>query len=294
MLNFYTTSATGGLELKQLDCFENVKRRIDQTDIKTVLFPNEINEWLNFTEEIKDKKLLRICSLPLCDEDLTVLYSLYFRLKWLDVLRVCTPLKGITILEVGSGSSTNIPNAMTVNDPTSTYITANMNKKLTEDLRRNTSSLPITINIIEDDANNIKNYCDTDTLDAIVFEHSVNDILQAILCEKNGIDTSNSDWFDILPEMIKMIGIEYVNRSLEQTVKDSFLSLIDNCLSVLKPNGYLIMSHYMFQYDLDLGYNVELWENMLLVVRPWLKELTIGKEVFLDGFDPQWWLFYQK
>lgn len=280
--------------MKQLDCFENVKRRIEQTDIKTVLFPTEINEWLNFTEEIKDRKLQRICSLPLCDEDFTVLYSLYFRLKWLDVLKTCTPLKGTTILEVGSGSSANIPNAMTVNDPTSTYITANMNKKLTEGLKRNTSSLPITINIIEDDANNIRNYFDTNTLDAIVFEHSVNDILQAILCEKNGIDTTNSDWFDILPEMIKMIGIEYVNQSLEQKVKDSFLSLIDNCLSVLKSNGYLVMSHYMFQYDLDLGYNDELWENMLLVVRPWLKELTIGKEVFFDGFDSQWWLFYQK
>jgi predicted SAM-dependent methyltransferase len=200
----------------------------------------------------------------------------------------------MTVLEVGSGASTNIPCAMTVNDHTSKYITANMNKKLTQGLRNNTSNLPVKIKIIEDNADNIKNYLNADSVDAIVFEHSVNDVLQAILCENKGIDTTNNDWFEILPEMIKMISEDYVNRTLEHKTKTAFLSLINNCLSVLKPSGYLAMSHYMFQYDLDLGYNAELWENILPVIRPWLKELPIGKEVFVDEFDPQWWLFYQK
>ena len=280
--------------MKHLDCFENVKKRIEQADLEAVLFPNELNRWLKHTEEARNKKLQRICSVPLCDEDFSVGYSLYFRLKWLDVFKACTPQKGITILEVGSGSSTMIPEAMTINDANARYITANMNKKLTEGLRQNTAALPITIDIIEDDANNIKNHLAVNTVDAIVFEHSVNDILQAILCENNGIDTTNSDWFDILPEMIKMIGAEYVNQSLEQKVKSTFLSLINNCLAVLKPGGYLVMSHYMFQYDLDLGYHAELWQDMLPLVRPWLRELSVGKEVTFDGFDPQWWLFYQK
>jgi hypothetical protein len=43
-----------------------------------------------------------------------------------------------------------------------------------------------------------------------------------------------------------------------------------------------------------LGYNPELWENMLPVIRPWFAELSGGREVFFNGFDPQWWLFYQK
>ena len=54
------------------------------------------------------------------------------------------------------------------------------------------------------------------------------------------------------------------------------------------------MSHYMFQYDLDLGYNPILWENILNVVRPWLTELTQTEEVMMSGFDPQWWVFLRK
>jgi len=50
----------------------------------------------------------------------------------------------------------------------------------------------------------------------------------------------------------------------------------------------------MFQYDLDLGYNLELWQDILPVIRPWLKELPIGSEVNIDTFDTQWWLFLKK
>lgn len=280
--------------MKQLDNFENIKKRIKLTNLNSILFPYELNEWFELTKEMRDKKLQRICSLPLCDEDFTVVYILYFRLKWLDVLKACTPNKGVTVLEVGSGSSTNIPNTMTVYDVNSKYITANMNKKLTEQLKINISKLPIKFHIIEDDADNIKNHLDLNSVDMVVFEHSVNDVLQAILCEQNGIDTTNNDWFKILPKMIELINKEYVEQALEDKLKHSFLSLVNNCLSVLKPNGCIVMSHYMFQYDLNLGYNSELWQNMLPVIRPWFNELSNGKEVFIDGFDPQWWLFYQK
>jgi hypothetical protein len=280
--------------MKHLDNFENVKKHIKHTDLSTVLFSYELNEWLNLTDEAKDQKIKRICSLPLCDEDFSVAYTLYFRLKWLSALSACVHKENPTVLEIGSGSSVNIPNALTVLDKASMYVTANMNKKLTEGLRRNTASLPIEINVIEDDAINIKNHLEDNSVDAIVFEHSVNDILQAILCENKGIDTINNDWFDILPEMIKIINTEYINQTLERKVKSIFLSLINNCLSVLKPDGFIIMSHYMFQYDLDLGYNPELHENILPVIRPWLKELSAGNEIVMDTFDPQWWLFYKK
>jgi len=280
--------------MKHLDVFETVQKRIEQTELKAVLLANELSEWNNMTDEAKTRRIRRLCTLPLCDEDFTVVYSLYFRLKWLDAFKGRIPQDGSVVLEVGSGSSVNIPNALSIFDPSSTYITANMNKKLTEGLRQNTASLPIAIDIIEDDANHILNHLAADSVDIIVFEHSVNDILQAILCESRGIDTTHSDWFEILPEMIQIIGAEYVGQTLEQSAKRAFLSLLENCLSVLKPNGYLVMSHYMFQYDLDLGYNPELWQNILPVIRPWLKELTVGEEVFADTFDPQWWLFYQK
>jgi SAM-dependent methyltransferase len=283
-----------GERMKKLDDFDSVKRRIDQTDLSTLLFPHELNEWVNTEEREKNLRLQRICDSPLCDEDFTVVYSLYMRMKWVDALKNCISKKRAVILEVGSGSSANIPNAVSVYDSTSKYITVNMNKRLTEGLKRNTAALPIAIEVIEDDANNIQNHLPINSIDTIVFEHSVNDILQAILCERNGIDTVHNDWFSILPHMTKIISEEYVNQTLEQSVKPAFLSMLENCLAVLKPGGHLIMSHYMFQYDLDLGYNPELWENMLPIIRPWLKLLSIGNEVFIDTFNKQWWLFYQK
>jgi len=280
--------------MKNLDDFEKVINRIEQTDLQSVLFPHEWDEWSGFSDETKKQRLKRICTVPLCNEDFTAAYSLYFRLKWLDVFRECIPQTNATVLEVGSGSSANIPNALTIFDTSSTYITANMNKKLTAGLRQNTAFLPIKIKIIEDDANNIKDYLEPNSVDAVVFEHSVNDVIQAILCESKGIDTTNSDWFEILPEMINIINSEYAEKMLERSVKNAFLSLLEDCLSVLKPGGYMIMSHYMFQYDLDLGYNPELWQYILPVVRPWLSSLSCGKEVAINPFDPQWWLFYQK
>ncbi|MDR2569155.1 MAG: hypothetical protein LBD23_02505 [Oscillospiraceae bacterium] len=284
--------------MRYLDTYDNVSGMFEQADIDKVLFPYELKEWTALSNKIKTQKIRRLCSVPLCNEDFTVVYSLYMRLKWIAAFKACINTdaagRGAVVLEVGSGSSVNIPNALTVFDSSYKYITANMNKKLTEGLRKNTASLPIKIEIIEDDANNIKKYLSPGSVDAIVFEHSVNDILQAILCERNGIDTTNSDWFEILPEMIKLISDKYVEQKLEMYVKNIFLSLLKNCISVLKPGGHLIMSHYMYQYDLDLGYNQELWENIIPLVRPWLNELQSGCEVFIDSFDPQWWSFYQK
>ena len=290
----YSFLIEGGKFVKCLDNFEQIKNRMNQKNICSALLPYEQDAWAAMTEEIRDGRLRRICSVPFSDEDFTVMYSAYFRLKWLDALEKCVERNGPTILEVGSGSSVNIPNALTIFDPNAKYITANMNKILTEGLRLNTASLPISIRVIEDDANNIKNYLPPDSVDAIVFEHSVNDVLQAIICEQNGMDTTNSDWFEIISEMIQLICAEYENNNLEKVVKAPFLSLISNCMSVLKPGGFIIMQHYMFQYDLDLGYNPELWENMLPTVRPWLNDILTGKEVEMSTFDPQWWIFFQK
>jgi len=50
----------------------------------------------------------------------------------------------------------------------------------------------------------------------------------------------------------------------------------------------------MYQYDLDRGINRDFWENLLLIVRKWINGAGIGKEVFIDGFEPQWWMFIKK
>jgi hypothetical protein len=50
----------------------------------------------------------------------------------------------------------------------------------------------------------------------------------------------------------------------------------------------------MYQTDLDLNYDVDLYENMINIVRKWINDAGIGIEVFFEDFEPQWWLFVQK
>ena len=50
------------------------------------------------------------------------------------------------------------------------YVTANVDKKLTAALRRKTTGLPIKINIIEDAAQNVKQYIGNELFDIIAVQ----------------------------------------------------------------------------------------------------------------------------
>jgi len=279
--------------MKPRDTFTNAKQLVNQSTAEASLFPQELADWETMMADERDEKLRLYCEKPLRFEEYTVVYTLYHRMQWLNAFAACGLPKDAIVLEVGSGSTPSIPKALTFYDKTAEYITANMNKELTQGLRRNTANLPVSIQVIEDDANNILQHLTPNSVDAVVFEHSVNDVLQAMLGEQMGLDTTNGDWFELLPQMIAFIKDAYRDGTLEAKLKAPFLSLLQNCLSVLKPGGCFLMSHYMFQYDLDLGYDPDLWQDIIPVIRPWLAKLP-GAEFTVDGFDPQWWLFYRK
>ena len=291
--------------MKRLDDFVKVRARIAQADLRTVLFPDELRMWRETPEETRDRQLASVCTVPM-PFDLGIAPLLYSRMKWLGVFRAFGAGADLSLLEVGAGETTTLPEAMALyagqlsqgmspSPPSSKYVTLNMNENLTRAFRDKTSNLPVAAEVIEDDAINVKTRVQPGSVDIVAFEHSVNDVLQAILAEANGFDTTRGDWWEILPEMIGLISRAYEEKTLADKVRAPFLRLVQNCADVLRPGGILAMSHYMFQYDLDLGYNPELWENMIPVARPWLRDgITGGKEIFYDGFDPQWWFFWEK
>jgi len=131
-------------------------------------------------------------------------------------------------------------------------------------------------------------------VDVIAFQHGVNDVLQAILCDRDGVDTIQTDWMETLPAMIAILQRETRQGTLEQSVRPGFLSLLETLLAVLKPGGVIAMNHYMFQLDLDWGYPPDVWENLIPMVRGWVKDLPGTREIALEGFDRQWWLFLRK
>ncbi|MNW58200.1 hypothetical protein D3C74_360470 [compost metagenome] len=198
------------------------------------------------------------------------------------------------LLEIATGDADIIPQVMARTHPNSHYITANMNKILNESLLNKTKSLPLQMEIIEDDAAYIENHLGQETVDIVAFQHGVNDVVQAILCDREGIDTIYSDWMETLPKMIEILQKETAQNTLEQHAKMPFLGLIETLLKVLRKNGVVAINHYMFQLDLDWGYPPELFEKMIPVTREWLKELNECKEVFFDGFDSNWWIFLRK
>ena len=216
--------------------------------------------------------------------------------KWADAFRNIKADAPIEVLELASGESTHIPKVMAkhYSDSQTKYITFNLNKKLTANFKTATKDLPITIEVVEDPAQTIDSRIGENKIDVVVFEHAINDILQGMFAERNGIDTIDTDWYDVLPKMVEIISSEYRGGTFEASVRNEFLALLDSCLNVLKPNGYIVFFHHMYKMDLDFGYDAELYENMVNIVRKWVQEAGIGQEVFFDGFEPHWWMFIKK
>jgi hypothetical protein len=224
----------------------------------------------------------------------TPVNEVFFRARWAEVLSAAHLGEDVTLLEIASGDADMIPQMMARLYPHSRYITANMNQILNERLRAKTRELPVQVVVIEEDAAAIDRHLPAESVDIVAFQHAVNDVLQAILSEQEGVDTIYTDWMEMLPKMIQILQRETSQNTLEQHVRPAFLSLLEKLLLVLKKDGLMVMNHYMFQLDLDWGYPPVLWEDWIPITRQWIKGLPGCKEVFFEGFDPHWWLFYQK
>jgi hypothetical protein len=225
----------------------------------------------------------------------TPVNEVFFRGRWAEVLALLQPGNGaLALLEIASGDADMIPQVLARVCPGSRYVTANMNRMLTESLIEKTKDLPIEVSVFERDAAEIERFIPAESVDIIAFQHAVNDVLQAILCDQAGVDTVYADWMETLPEMIRIMQREAAQNTLEQHTGPAFRSLLEKLLRVLKRDGLMVMNHYMFQLDLDWGYPAEIWENLIPIVRTWIKDLPGCEELFFDGFDPHWWLFLKK
>jgi len=218
----------------------------------------------------------------------------YFRARWGEALSRLHPEGTMALLEVASGDADMIPQCLARLRPGSRYIAANMNERLNESLLKKTRGLPLDFLLIPDDAANLRAHLGDGQVDVIAFQHAVNDVLQAILCAREGVDTVRSDWMEALPSMIRMLRRETQAGTLERSVRGPFMDLMRSLWLLLRPGGTVAINHYMFRLDLDWGYPPKLFEDMLDMVRPWLGDLPGGSEIALEGFDPKWWIFLRK
>ncbi len=270
---------------------------------ESILLPNNAKDLLNDMEfgeyerlSPEERRTLLSNSLtePINFDHYSVINELYCRSKWAGLFNIYYDNRPFTMLEVASGDTDMIPQAMSRSNLGSTYIAANMNQQLNESLLRKTEGLSLSLRLVDDDAANITKYIDPATVDMIAFQHGVNDVLQAILCAQRNVDTVYSDWMSVLPEMIRILQEEIANNTFEANTKPAFLSLIKQLLPTLKQGGVIAIHHYMFQLDLDWGYPPKLYEDLILIVRQWFKEIDILKEISVEGFEPHWWIILKK
>ena len=73
-------------------------------------------------------------------------------------------------------------------------MTANLNKELTQNFQEKTNEMDINIQVVEDDAANIGLYYPESSFDIVAFHYAINDIIQTITADRDGIDTVNNDW----------------------------------------------------------------------------------------------------
>lgn len=274
-----------------LDQFEKWLPRMEEC-ARFYLNEMEYKEFSSIPDNEIENQLKAILEKPI--NSFTYVNEVYFRARWAEVLKVLNLKENIKLLEIASGDAEMIPKVMAYTHPNSNYITANMNKILNRSLVDKTQELNLKIDIIEDDAMYIESHIGKEVVDIIAFQHSINDVIQAILCDKEGVDTIYSDWMETLPKMIEILQKEISQNTLEKHAKVPFLELMKELMKVLKTGGIVAMNHYMFQLDLDWGYPQDLFENMIPMIRDWLQELTGCKEIYFDEFDPNWWIFLQK
>lgn len=261
-----------------------------------LLRPDEKSQLERMNTEERFQHLRDLLEKPI--HSFTMMNELYFRYKWESAFSLCsksakdayTPL----VLEVASGDADMIPQMMARVYPGSRYVTANMNKELTKSLMSRTAGLPLDIRVFEGDAADLIGFIEEGTVDIIAFQHAVNDVLQAILCDREGIDTTHTDWMKILPDMIRLLRMEMAMGTFEQSVRAAFTNLLTMLVRLLRPGGRILMSHYQFQLDLDWGYPPDLFLNMIPMIRDWVRDIPGMHEVRHPDFCPQWWLMLER
>ena len=275
-----------------LDNLERIIAKMREKNATDVLNGHEKEVFMQISDDEKIKTLKNLITAPV---DFTVwpMYDWFFRTRWLEAIQAVNLTAPASMLELASGSTDMLPKILAkfYYHQKTRYTTANLNKQLTAEFREKTKDLPIKVDVLEDAAQKIARYFGDSKVDVIVFEHSFNDIVETMIAEKHEIDTINSNWWNILPQIVKLTNEAYINGTYEVIIKDEFMQMLKSLLNILKPGSYIISHQFQYQGDLDLGIMPEIWTELISTVRKWINEENIGTEVFFDEFEPKYWLF---
>ncbi len=225
------------------------------------------------------------------------LYRVYYIIAWYNMFKTLGTPSDMNVYEIAAGDSIYVPQALEAYSAgQGKYVTFNLNKELTQNFIAKTNKMDIEIRVIEDNGINALNYFDCGSFDVIAFQHAVNDIIQTIVADIDGIDTLHNNWWEIEPQMLKAVYTRYKAGTLKETVFEKFIDIIRVCRDSLKKGGYMVFDNCTFNavYDENV-YSMEFHSLYIDIVREWIAEAELGlEEVKVDGYKSKWWMVLKK
>lgn len=278
---------------------QKMARKIKKGETDRLFSIDEVREKIaEFSTEEIESRLEGFTRAPTIHKDSfdVQLSGVYHILSWEKAFRDLGVRKDSTLIEIAPGAGTHIVTAFDlISGGKGKYLAFNLNKKLTSHFKSQTENSNLDIRIIEDDAKNALVYIPKETIDIVAGNHAINDILETIIANKEGLDTVGQDWFEIAPRLMREYEKAYLNGTLRNLVFDDFIDIMRAIYFTLKPGGYLVLNYYVYPVEIDWGGSVAVRSAFVNLARQWIGEADIGFETLsLNGFDPKWWGFFRK
>lgn len=223
--------------------------------------------------------------------------ELYYTASWYNLFEQLNMPPDASIFEIGSGDTAYIPKAMNAysSGRGGKYVTANLNNELSRGFREKTKDMELTVEIIQDHGASLSKYYSEESFAVAAFHHALNDIIQTIIADLEGIDTIHNNWWEIEPQLLQAVMKYHHAGKLKNAAYEPFISLIDSCRQLLQKGGYMIFDNCTYAGYERVGYSSEFHGDYIDLARAWIKEADLGlEEVEMALYDSKWWMVLRK
>ncbi len=217
--------------------------------------------------------------------------------QWVKVLGCLDLPDRVEVMELCAGGSEPVVIALDVLfGDRAHYRTINLNRRLAAELRQKTARLDLRMEVIEDNAVDLRRHFRAASFDLIAFHHAVNDILETAVAAAHGFDTRDIDWWSDERMMIEWLDQQDRADSLRSVGLPELTSIIGAAASVTRPGGYLVFDHWTFEHYLQTDwFPSELFTRLIPIAREVAMGVEAGlEEVTPEGLDPQWWMVLRR
>jgi hypothetical protein len=217
--------------------------------------------------------------------------------QWLALFETLGLPRDMRVFEPCSGASEPVLFATEIYTAgNGAYTTVNLNRPLAAQFREKIGKVTLDVRSIEDDATRADLSREAGTYDVAAFHHAINDLLQTAVSEPRGMDTRTVDWWPNERQMIEWLAEEDRDGVLDERARPALLGAVRNAAELVKPGGMLLFDHWTWEAHREMDwFPWELFCRLIPLARGWIQEAGLPlEEVRLDGYDPQWWMFWRR